>query len=111
MALLPRGTNYYSQVMQAGVGAAANTGIPISGSSITGTTAASRASGSYDIVQSDDEFIYGFTFGRGSGESLGMLMLDASQVTLGAPVAGAVRISISTAGKQVFICYRKVNDR
>ncbi|KKL16768.1 hypothetical protein LCGC14_2492250 [marine sediment metagenome] len=114
MALMARGIDYYSQVTQYGYGAAANTGFMISGSSSKNANAL-LASGSRDIVQSDDEFLWGHMFNRdaGNGEDslLGFAAIDSSQITLGAPVAGAVRLTISTANKQVVICYRKVNDR
>ncbi len=111
---MARGINHYSQVTQVGYGAAANTGFPISGSSSKFQNA-SLASGSRDIVQSDDEFLWGWMFNRDAGNgpdsTLGFVAIDTSQITLGAPVPGAVRLSISSANKQVIICYRKVNDR
>jgi len=112
MALMARGIGSYSQVMQYGVGKAANTGFEISGSSIT-TQNYTSASGSRDIVQSDDEFLYGYAFYNAPSEnrSVEFAAIDASQITLGAPVAGAVRLNFSTAGKQVVVVYRKTNDR
>ena len=112
MALMARGINHYSQVMQYGVGKAANTGFEISGSSIT-TQNYTSASGSRDIVQSDDEFLSGYAFYNAPSEnrSVDFEVIDASQITLGAPVAGAVRLNFSTTGKQVVVVYRKVNDR
>ena len=119
MAEMARGINNYSQVVQYGVGAAANTGFQISGSSGIGpdgtSTNYTSASGSRDIVQSNDEFLWGMVFannaGNGPDSVLAFQAIDSSQITLGAPVAGAVRLTFSTASKQVVICYRKVNDR
>ncbi|KKL16767.1 hypothetical protein LCGC14_2492240, partial [marine sediment metagenome] len=82
------------------------------GSSIT-TQNYTSASGSRDIVQSDDEFLYGYVFNSppSVNRSLDFEVIDPSQITLGAPVAGAVRLNFSTAGRQVIVVYRKVNDR
>ena len=104
-----RGRQFYTLVTAYGVGAAADTAIEVSGSSKS-TINYSSASGSYDIVQSDDVFQSGAVFDPKTS-CIYFAGLDAADVSLGDPCAGFVKINFATTGKQIVINYIKVNDR
>lgn len=108
----PKAYQYSAPFQVLGQGTTASTAFPVSGSLHVSGAAVSTFSGSKVIAQSGDACIGGFAI-KNHLDTNGMVVIepiDPSQVTIGSPVPGFVKIARTLTGYTVFLHIQGGND-